>query len=816
MSKPYTPRPYQGLATAHLLEHKRCALWAGMGLGKEQPVSEPVLTPSGWTPIGALRVGDLVIGASGVATEVTGVFPQGRKTVLRVTFSDGASTRAGLDHLWAVRTPKDKYTGRGYRVMSTADIMRKGLHDAYGNKKWGVPLVDPVEMPEADLPIEPYLLGVLLGDGCLRADGRAFLTTDEEIASRWPGHTVPHGSGGIVTKHLRGLGPALKALGLAGKRSWEKHVPEEYLWASASQRLALLQGLLDIDGHPMRDGGIEFCSTSENLVDSVRHLVWSLGGVARNKVSRATRHQGGEGRESWRINVKLPPDTSPFRLSRKARAYVPPTKYPPIRMITSVEVEDAEESVCISVAAEDHLYVTKDFIVTHNTVSTLTALEALKFSGEEDGPVLILAPKRVARRTWSDEAEKWDHLEGYRVVPIVGTKAERVAAVAKKADAYTINYENIEWLVESWGSNWPYRVIVADEADRLKSLRLSFRTATKKDGTPGKEYLAGQGGARARALGMIAHTPLVRRFIELTGTPAPNGLKDLWGQLWFLDAGKRLGRTYEAFMQRWFQKGYDGYSVVPTAWADRQIHEAVADICLSIRSEDYFDLEKPIVNNVYVDLPAKARKLYKDMEREMFLEIEDRTSEAFGAAARTQKCLQLANGAVYVDPLAMTDSDPRSKEWRAVHDEKIEALEDIIGEAGGAPVIVVYEFRSDLARLLKAFPKGRHLATDKDEQDFKAGRIPILFAHPKSAGHGIDGFQNVCNQIVFFGHNWSLGEYQQIIERIGPVRQMQAGLNRSVFIHHIIARDTVDELVMERRESKREVQDILLEAAKRR
>lgn len=449
------------------------------------------------------------------------------------------------------------------------------------------------------------------------------------------------------------------------------------------------------------------------------------------------------------------------------------------------------------------------------TVATLTALEALQFAGEEPGPALILAPKRVARRTWSDEVRKWDHLERFRVVPIVGTQAERIAAAATKADAYTINYENLEWLVEKWGTAWPYRTVVADEADRLKSLRLSFRTARKKDGTLGREYLAGQGGSRARALGMIAHTPKVRRFIELTGTPSPNGLKDLWGQLWFLDAGKRLGRTYEAFSKRWFQKGWDGYSIEPTASADRQIHEAVADICLAIRSEDYFALEAPIVNNVYVDLPPKAMKSYKDMERDMFVQLRDRTAEAFGAAARTQKCLQLANGAVYVDPLVETDTDPRGKEWRAVHDEKLDALEDILGEAGGAPVIVVYEFRSDLARLLKAFPRGRHLNTDKDERDFKAGRIPILFTHPKSAGHGIDGFQNVCNQIVFFGHNWSLGDYQQIIERIGPVRQMQAGLNRSVFIHHIIARDTVDELVMERRETKREVQDLLLEAARR-
>ncbi len=222
------------------------------------------------------------------------------------------------------------------------------------------------------------------------------------------------------------------------------------------------------------------------------------------------------------------------------------------------------------------------------------------------------------------------------------------------------------------------------------------------------------------------------------------------------------------------------------------------------------------MNNIYVDLPLKARRLYNEMEKDMFVQISDRSAEAFGAAAKTQKCLQLASGAVYVDPLAEVEASPRAKEWRAVHDAKLEALEDVIEEANGAPVIVVYEFRSDLARLQKAFPKGRVLSSQKDEADFKAGRVPILFTHPASAGHGIDGFQNVCNQMAFFGFNWSLEQRQQIIERIGPVRQMQAGLDRPVFIHNIVARDTVDELVLERHATKREVQDILLDAMKRR
>ena len=451
---------------------------------------------------------------------------------------------------------------------------------------------------------------------------------------------------------------------------------------------------------------------------------------------------------------------------------------------------------------------------TGKTVATLTALDAILMSGEE-GPVLVLGPKRVARTVWSTEVRKWAHTEHMVVSNITGTVADRLAAIRRKADIYTINYENLEWIVDYWGDRWPYKIVIADEATKLKGLRLSVQHGRKKDGSQGKEFITGQGGKRAKALGMIAHK-YVDRFIQLTGTPAPNGLKDLWGQMWFLDAGKRLGRTYESFKDRWFAANAYDRSLKPREYAEAQIHAALQDVCMTIDAKDYFDLADPIVNDIYVDLPLKARRLYKEMEDDMFIQIADRSAEAFGAAAKTQKCLQLACGAIYVDPLANCDSHPKAKEWREIHDAKLEALEDVIEEANGAPVIVVYEFRSDLARLQKAFPKGRVLSSQKDENDFKAGKIQVLFTHPASAGHGIDGFQNVCNQMAFFGFNWSLEQRQQIIERIGPVRQMQAGLDRPVFIHNIVARDTVDELVLERHATKRETQDILLDALKRR
>lgn len=424
---------------------------------------------------------------------------------------------------------------------------------------------------------------------------------------------------------------------------------------------------------------------------------------------------------------------------------------------------------------------------TGKTVATLTALEILQMI--EDGPALVVAPLRVAIGTWPDEVLKWEHLRGVNVSTITGTEKERLAAVHSPAQIYTTNYEQLVWLVAYWGDKWPYTTVVLDESTKVKSFRLR------------------QGGKRAQALGSIAHTR-IKRLIELTGTPASNGLKDLWGQAWFIDAGARLGRTFTAFSQRWFQTARDGFGLVPMRHAQPEIQDKLRDVCLTIDAKDWFDLREPIINNIEVTLPPKARKHYKEMEKEMFTSLESgHDVEAFNAAAKTQKCLQIANGAMYVGEGA--------QEWKEVHKAKLEALDSIIEEAAGMPVLVAYNFKSDLARLLKAFPQGRHL--DKDPQtirDWNAGKIPILFAHPASAGHGLN-LQDGGNILVFFAVNWNLEEHLQIIERIGPTRQMQAGYDRPVFIHRILAKGTVDELVLERLETKREVQDILMAAMKR-
>ena len=418
------------------------------------------------------------------------------------------------------------------------------------------------------------------------------------------------------------------------------------------------------------------------------------------------------------------------------------------------------------------------------SVTTLTALDNLSLA-EDVYPVLILAPLRVARSTWPDEVKSWSHLKHLRVSVITGTPKERQAALDTPADIYTTNFDNLVWLTQALGGDWPFKTVVADEFTRLKSFRLR------------------QGSKRARALGMHAHTSITR-FIGLTGTPAANGLKDLWGQTWFLDKGVRLGKTFSAFEQAWFRKGYDGYSIHPLPTAQKDIEAALKDICLTVTG---LQVDEPIHNPIYVDLPRAARSTYNDMETEMFAQIGADGVEAANAAVRTSKCLQIANGAIYVDD---------DHNWEDVHDAKLEALDSIIEEANGAPVLVAYNFKHDLVRLQKRYPKGRVLDAVPDTiRQWNAGEIGLLFAHPASAGHGIS-LQYGGNIIAFFGLDWSLENHMQIIERIGPMRQKQAGFDRPVFVHYIMARDTVDEMVFERLQSKKTVQEVLLKAMERR
>lgn len=437
------------------------------------------------------------------------------------------------------------------------------------------------------------------------------------------------------------------------------------------------------------------------------------------------------------------------------------------------------------------------------TVCTATALQGLALV-EDPFPALVLAPLRVANSTWPAEFEKWRHLAGVSVQSAAGGREPMRTALRQLADVTTINYDNVVDLVEHFGGAWPFRTVIADESTRLKS------------------YRTRQGGKRAQALGKVAHKH-TRRWLNLTGTPAPNGLIDLWGPQWFIDEGRRLGRTFSAFEQRWFayRRKNDALSgradlvMEVREGAQEQIEALLADCTMTVRAGDFLDLPPLVENVIEVELPARAMRHYRDLERELFTVLADGTEiEAFNAGSKTQKCLQAAAGALYKDPAADGDEHPRSREWVEIHDVKIDALRSVVSEASGMPVLVAYHFKSDLARLRKAFPEGREL--DKNPQtivDWNAGRVPILFAHPQSAGHGLN-LQAGGNILVYFTSWWNLECDEQILERIGPTRQAQSGFNRPVYVHRIVAKGTLDRVVLRRLQTKASVQSLLLDAMK--
>lgn len=446
-----------------------------------------------------------------------------------------------------------------------------------------------------------------------------------------------------------------------------------------------------------------------------------------------------------------------------------------------------------------------DFIIDHprancfapmgsgKTYATLTALDALSLT-EDVFPALVVAPLRVARTTWPDEVRKWPELSHLRVSVITGAADERRNALATRAQVYTTNYENLPWLVEHLGDAWPFKTVICDESSKLKGHRLRG------------------GSKRAAALAKRVHRR-TRRYLGLTGTPAPNGLLDLWGQQWFVDAGLALGKSFSGFRSRWFDAvrvGEDPHAIkyVPLPGAQRQIEAAIKPTSFTLDMRDWFDLKAPIVTDVEVDMPPSAAKLYDEMAHDLYVEIMGQGVEAANVATKSMKCLQIAGGALYTDDACT--------QYATVHTAKLDALEDIVEEAAGAPVLVAYQFRHELDRLLTRFPQARELdANPQTIRDWNDGAIPVLLAHPASAGHGLN-LQDGGNILVYFSHWWNLEERMQIAERIGPLRQLQAGHDRPVFIYNLIARDTLDRTVIERDGDKQSVQQSLLDAMKRR
>lgn len=419
------------------------------------------------------------------------------------------------------------------------------------------------------------------------------------------------------------------------------------------------------------------------------------------------------------------------------------------------------------------------------TVTTLTAIKEL-LDNCIISNALVIAPKKVTQVTWSDEIKNWKHLQGLTISVIDGTAKQRREAMAAKADIYAVSRDNIVWLVlECGGVKLPYDMVVIDELS-------SFKNHASK---------------RFRAMRKVRR--FIPRVVGLTGTPAPNGLIDLYAQMYLVDEGQRLGKTVTAYRDRFFRPGKRNGDIVytyelkaPQNETEQQISDLISDITISMTAEDYLNMPDKIMLYDYVDLDPNVLAMYREFEKEQILELmnSDEPISAASAAALSNKLQQFANGAIY-------DAEQNVKD---IHDEKLDKLEELVEAANGEPVLIAYSYKHDLERIMQKLKAYRPVKLEKPEQvaGWNAGKIPVLVTHPASAGHGLN-LQKGGHNIIWFGNTWSLELYQQFNARL-----YRQGQGKPVTIHHIVTRGTIDEKIIKSLDGKRETQDGLMESIK--
>ena len=416
------------------------------------------------------------------------------------------------------------------------------------------------------------------------------------------------------------------------------------------------------------------------------------------------------------------------------------------------------------------------------SVITLTALYDLCLDSFEIRKVLVIAPLRVARDTWPAELRKWDHLKGLSWAVAVGSEAERIAALQQNTFLHIINRENIQWLVEESGIPFDYDMIVIDELSSFKSPQAK----------------------RFKAL--LKVRPEVKRIVGLTGTPSSNGLMDLWAEFRLLDLGKRLGRYITNYRNNYFwpdrRNGAIVYSYKPLAGAEDAIYRKISDITISMRAEDHLQLPERISNEVSVRLSEKEKRMYDTMKHDLAVSLNGTDIDAVNAAALAGKLCQMANGAVYGEAGNVIP----------VHERKLDALEDLIEQANGKPILVAYWFKHDLTRIEERLHRLHIPYATVDKADsierWNRGELPVMLIHPASAGHGLN-LQFGGSTLIWFGLTWSLELYQQTNARL-----WRQGQKETVVIHHIIADDTIDGRIMKVLREKDKTQTALMDAVK--
>jgi len=786
--RPYQQAGYNWLRWAQDYQLGGC-LADDMGLGKAQPLYANVLTPSGWRAMGTLAVGDEVINSAGTTSRITGVFPQGEREIFRVTFTDGATAECCAEHLWAVQSPNQKHRGQGYQVRALRELA-DNLHDLSGNTRWFVPLVGPVQFPAQAVPVDPYLLGLLLGDGGFSQHTVHLTSADADIvalagAALPPGLRLQPCGYNPYGYRLAGAGAGvpnvlirqLKAWGLQGRKSADKFIPTEYLHNAPAVRLAVLQGLLDTDGYVSRAGEVlQFTSVSAALVAGVTFLVQSLGGTVRQSSKLPTYRHGGErrvGQRAYTLTLALPPELPPFRLSRKATLYRPKTKYRPCRGIRSVESVGTFPAQCIAVDAPDRLYVTDNFILTHNTLQALVMLQERRESGGAQGAASLLVLPTSLVHNWINEARKFT--PGLRLLAYTGTYRLKDTAQFSDYDVVLTSY-GIVRLDTDLLAGYQFDYVILDESQAIKNPASTTAQAVR----------------RLRA----------RHRLILTGTPVENSTMDLWSQMSFINPGL-LGS--QAFFRKEFVRPIEQNRDESRT---RKLHALIKPFVLRRqKAQVASELPAKTEHLSYCPLTEEQQRLYEETKsfyRNKILESLDghQPSPAGGPQLLLLQGLTRLRQIASHPRLADATYPGESGKLREV----LRMLRSVVSE--GHKVLVFSQFVQHLA-LVRAGLDERELpyayldghTRDRPAEVARFQDTPELQIFLISLKAGGVGLNLTAADYVFLLDPW----WNPAVEAQAIDRAHRIGQQRPVFVYKFISQGTVEEKILALQERKKQL-----------
>ena len=794
--------PYQAESVEKMVDTGCMLLGLVMGAGKATLSTTPVLTPDGWVPVKDIHVGDYVVGSNGCPTKVLGVYPQGVRPCYRVSFNDGTSTIVDRDHLWYVESPADRYHERPGKVLETwkmADSehvepgqerygkpFRTYFRDDHGNNRWSIPIGDPPMLSAQDLPIDPYTLGALLGDGTFRASSTMlYCHADDadEMANLVVGASKPRSNGSCWSFSIKGLMPALRELGLAGTKAHTKFVPPRYLLGTPLQRLAILQGLMDTDGYTGKKGTVEFVSVSQQLAQDVTDLARSLGAYAYMREKTTTCMYKGEKvyGAAWRVTFKMS-SYVPFRLSRKVASYRRQEKYQPLRVITDITPVDPADTTCIAVDAPDHLYVIEHYIVTHNTVTTIAAVETLLARGDIDR-CLIVVPVSL-KYQWLREIQKFTDSRAI-VIDGVPKNRERLWRSSISSQYIIVNPESLAKDTLLFKSlKWECMVI--DESTMIKS-----RVAK-----------------RSKLLKRIGKTVPYR--FALTGQPIENRPEELFSIMEFVDPDV-LGR-FDVFDRTFIVRDHWGR---PVKYRNlKTLFETLSKHLIRKTREDIADqLPKIIHQTIPVPFDPKGAALYNRISHNLLIDLQKAMSagggggfnlwkhyndpvanEAQGQIMSKLTALRMLcdspellrrSASIYLD----TSKPGQGSAYAAllqqegaldslVSQPKMEAVVDYIKEVleedPNNKVVLFSFFKENLKIIQEQLSKvcgsvlftGDMNAEEKDQAKvrFSTNADVRLFLSSDAGGYGVD--LPMANYLISFDLPWSSGKLEQREARI--------------------------------------------------